>query len=133
MSFYLLDTCTLSDYLRRNRHVVKNLHRQKSTRLAVSVITQYEIQYGLLNKPSLIPKYKSQLNELYNKVNVLAVDEMTAFCAARIKKELKQQGTPIGEPDIFIAATALVHDLTVVTNNTKHFSRIKELRLKNWN
>lgn len=41
-------------------------------------------------------------------------------------------GLIIDDADMFIAACALVHGLTMVTNNTKHFRRIKGLKLDNW-
>lgn len=131
-SLYLLDTCTLSDYLRRDRSVVKAIHNQRSTSLAVSVITQYEIQVGLLNKPSLQPEYLPQLNEFYNKVNIIGINDQIAYCAAGIKTDLKKAGTPIGEPDIFIAATAIAWDLTIITSNTKDFEKIEGLRIEEW-
>jgi predicted nucleic acid-binding protein len=46
---------------------------------------------------------------------------------ARIRGRLRQQGTPIGELDILVAATALQHGLTIVTRNRRHFDRIPGL------
>lgn len=130
---YLLDTTTVSDYLRKNKAVVKHLHNTLPQELAISTITKFEVAYGLANKPSLIKKYRFQLTELYQKTNSLVVDAEIAELAGLIRSELKNAGTPIGVPDILIAATALFHNLTVVTSNVKDFSRIKrQLNIVDW-
>jgi len=56
-------------------------------------------------------------------------------CAERygiIRSELESAGTPIGPNDLMIAATALAHGATLVTNNVKEFSRVAGLRLEDW-
>jgi tRNA(fMet)-specific endonuclease VapC len=45
---------------------------------------------------------------------------------------LEQKGMRIEDTDLFIAAVALDHDLTLVTHNTRHFGRIPGLRIENW-
>lgn len=130
---YLLDTTTVSDYLRKNKTVVKHLHNTPPQEQAISTITKFEIAYGLANKPSLIKKYRFQLLELYQKTNNLVFDAEIADLAGQIRSELKNAGTPISVPDILIAATACFHNLTVVTSNVKDFSRIeRKLRIVDW-
>ena len=48
---------------------------------------------------------------------------------ARLRGQLRAQGQLIGDLDLLIAATALYYDLTLVTHNTRHFSRITDLKL----
>ena len=130
---YLLDTTTVSDYLRKNKAVVEHLHGTPPQEQAISTITKFEIAYGLANKPSLIERYSFQLSELYQKTHILVVDGEIADLAGQIRSELKNAGTPIGVPDILIAATACFHNLTVVTSNVKDFSRIKrQLEIVDW-
>ena len=50
----------------------------------------------------------------------------------RLKTSLEKKGRVIDDADLFIAACALVNDATLVTNNEKHFRRIKGLKLENW-
>jgi predicted nucleic acid-binding protein len=52
--------------------------------------------------------------------------------AATLLTTLEEKGTPIAHGDLFIAATALTHDLILVTNNAKHFSKVEGLALENW-
>jgi len=49
-----------------------------------------------------------------------------------IKSNLERKGNIIEDMDILIAATALSHNLILVTNNVKHFEKIKDLRMENW-
>ena len=50
-----------------------------------------------------------------------------------IKSQLEFQGTPLDDFDFVIAASALAHNLILVTNNEKHFRRVEGLELDNWN
>jgi tRNA(fMet)-specific endonuclease VapC len=129
---YLLDTTTVSDYLRKNQAVVAHLHSTPPLDLAISTITKFEIAYGLANKPSLIEKYRYQLSELYQKTNNLVIDAEVADLAGNIRSELKNAGSPIGIPDILIAATARLHGLIVVTSNIKDFAKIEKLLVIDW-
>lgn len=51
---------------------------------------------------------------------------------AELKADLKLKGTPIDDFDLLIGATAITNNLTLVTDNTKHFSRIEKLKQENW-
>jgi predicted nucleic acid-binding protein len=67
--------------------------------------------------------------------NDFEVGEMNTFAwleAARLYALCKQNGRVIEDADLFIAAFCIVNDYTLVTNNTKHFDDIHELRLVNW-
>lgn len=58
---------------------------------------------------------------------VVEINEMIAWQASRIARSLKSVGRSIGDNDIWIAATALAYDLPLVSNNTRHFSRVDGL------
>jgi tRNA(fMet)-specific endonuclease VapC len=62
----------------------------------------------------------------------LLFDDLCARRCAEIRRELERSGLVIGPHDLQIAATALHHDLTLVTHNTREFSRIPGLRLDDW-
>ena len=49
-----------------------------------------------------------------------------------IKSNLERKGNVIEDMDILIAATALSHNLILVTNNVKHFEKVKDLDIENW-
>lgn len=64
--------------------------------------------------------------------HVVALDQRIANTAAQIYQTLAARGELIPDADLLIAATAITHDLTLVTHNTQHFSRINALRLEDW-
>jgi predicted nucleic acid-binding protein len=75
------------------------------------------------------------LDKLYkNSAAEINMSEEEFILAAKIKAKLTEQGTPIGEKDgdIFIASHCIVNGYTLVTNNTKDFNRIEELKIVNW-
>jgi tRNA(fMet)-specific endonuclease VapC len=63
---------------------------------------------------------------------VLLLDEPAVEQFGRLKALLRREGRPIGDIDLLIAGIAMHHELTVVTNNTAHFDRLPDLRLKHW-
>ncbi len=100
--------------------------------ICISVMTRAELLYGL---KSLTPRH-----HLHNAVQrFLRVTAMLTWGAeaadfhADIKFQLKSAGTPIGDMDMLIAAHAIAADAILVTNNTRHFKRIKlPLMMANW-
>jgi tRNA(fMet)-specific endonuclease VapC len=60
------------------------------------------------------------------------VDLEIARAHARIAAELAAQGTPIEVHDVWLAATCVVHDLTIVTANIRDFERVAGLRVESW-
>jgi tRNA(fMet)-specific endonuclease VapC len=72
------------------------------------------------------------IDELVSWVTVLDFGHAAGALFGRIKAELRQSGKPINDSDLFIAATAISHDLVLVTNNLRHFERIPFLRIENW-
>ncbi|KNZ33958.1 MAG: hypothetical protein AD742_04140 [Methylibium sp. NZG] len=62
----------------------------------------------------------------------LGIDQAVATVAADVSHALRLQGRPIDMPDLLLAATALAHDLTMVTRNVRHFDRVPDLQVENW-
>jgi predicted nucleic acid-binding protein len=72
------------------------------------------------------------VRKLTDQINVVESDDAISETFGSLKASLENVGLIIDDADMFIAACALVHGLTVITNNTKHFRRIKGLKLDNW-
>jgi tRNA(fMet)-specific endonuclease VapC len=64
-----------------------------------------------------------------SRFQVVAPDFDVAWRASRISRYLRRRGSPVGDHEAWIAATALVRDVPLVTRNPRHFQRIPELRL----
>ena len=97
-------------------------------RLAVSIIVVGEIYEGLLMGPHSEER-RAFFDVFLNSVEVLSPDDNVAYRYAQIRGLLRSQGQLLPDNDLWIAATALAHDLTLVSRNIQHFQRISELKL----
>ena len=129
---FLLDTTTVSDYIRGNKNIINRFRITSYQLIYISSITKFEIEYGLLKKPKLKSIVSQQLKLLYKQVNDLEFNSDCAKVTASIKHYLYSAGTPISLEDIYIGAIAIQHDLTVVTSNIKPFALIPELKITDW-
>lgn len=129
---YLLDTDTCS-YIMRSRTgaLWDRLDQLPEQSASISVITLGELQFGATLTP-LASRIATQLGRLLRCLPVLPLSQDTGVHYARIRSDLRKMGTPIGPNDLWIAAHALTYQLTLVTNNTREFSRVKGLKLDSW-
>ncbi len=127
---YLLDTNICSAHIRRPAGLA---HRfiQYSGRLAIPTIVLGELYAGaymLANAAKILVGIEYLLQD----VTVLPFDSACAEAFGKLRGVLKQQGRPVNPIDLQIAAVAKVHNLTLVTNNTKDFENIPGLTLEDW-
>jgi tRNA(fMet)-specific endonuclease VapC len=126
---YLIDTDWVIHYLNGRNDVVERLHVLRSDGLGLSVVALAELYEGIYS--SRDPEKDEQgLNDFLRGVTVLGLDEETARIFGRERGRLRRAGQRIGDMDLFIAATALQYDLTLLTNNHRHFDRISGLRIE---
>lgn len=128
----LLDTDTLSVIMRQHPLAVvrATAYLAVHKKFTFSIMTRFEVLRGLNAKNAttqLVTFERLCANSL-----ILPLTDEIIVKAASIYAELHRQGTLIGDADILIAATALVYNLTVVTNNENHFRRISQLSVENW-
>ena len=130
MAQYILDTDTSSYLIRGDHETVTKKFSELYDSCAISSITAAELQYGARkrNNKQLTQKVKA----FCNLVEIIPWDEDAAKAYAKLRVELETSGTPIGNIDMLIAASALARKAVLVTNNTEHFSRVKDLKLGNW-
>jgi len=129
---YLLDSCTISDFMKGEINTTKKLKSVSPAIIYTSTITQMEITYGLIRKFDSSHRYFEFLKEFFSAITILSFNEEAANSAAIIRKVLEEKGTPIGAYDILIAAIALSENLTLVTSNEKEFLRVDNLIIENW-
>jgi tRNA(fMet)-specific endonuclease VapC len=128
---YLLDTNTLIYFFKGLGNVAEVLLSKSPKEIAITSITLYELEVGIL-KSSNPQTRKKQLNEFVSQIAVYQLGAKEAAMSALIRADLESQGTPIGPYDILIAGIALSTKSTLVTHNTKEFSRIKALDIEDW-
>jgi tRNA(fMet)-specific endonuclease VapC len=74
----------------------------------------------------------ARIDALIEEIETLDFDLRAAAAYGRVRAQLEAGGTPIGPNDMLIAAHALSRGLTVVTDNTAEFGRVKGLKVENW-
>ena len=127
---YLLDTDSVSYALRGHGDVADRIKTRRPSELCMSAITLAELRFGADRKESR--KLHGLIDVLAAAIEVAPFDESAAAEFGRIGSALAERGTPIGEFDILIAAHAVALRCTLVTNNTRHFSKVPGLSLQNW-
>ena len=132
MPRYMLDTDTCSYIMKRSNSVV--LQRMQAVSLAdicMSVVSKAELLYGVALSPRR-DQDEAALAALLPYVAALDFPDAAATGYAEIRADLRRRGALIGANDIFIAAHARSLGLTLVTNNTSEFERVKGLTIENW-
>lgn len=131
---FLFDTDILSNILKKDPSpsVLKKLAAIPAKEQFTTMITVGEMVYGAYRskRPDYFLEKLAQL--VWPNVNIIPFDEISAYTYGKLRAELEKKGTPLREADLRIASIALAHSLTLVTGNTKHFSKIPELKIENW-
>ena len=129
---YLIDT-NICIFIKNKRpeHVLEKLRAAIHKKVYVSSITVAELQYGVYNS-QYIEKNKISLVEFLAPFDILNFDDEDAEQFGLLRAQLKKEGRLIGPYDMLIAAQAVSKGLTLATNNTEEFSRIRGLKLEDW-
>jgi tRNA(fMet)-specific endonuclease VapC len=129
---YLLDTCIVSYFFRKEEGVLSKIQSFHPEDLKISSITFMEIQYGFALNPAIKKKIGHVWESFIEQIEMLDFNSEDAQYTADLRKYLKEAGTPIGAYDLLLAGTALSRGLIFVTDNTKEFSRVPKLTIENW-
>jgi tRNA(fMet)-specific endonuclease VapC len=127
---FMLDTDTVSFALRGHGHVGERLLEHAPSHLCITALTLAELRYGAERRKS--EKLHALVTAFASNVAVMPFDASSAERFGAAAAELAERGSPIGEFDTLIAAHALQLELTLVTNNFKHFNRVAGLNVVNW-
>lgn len=131
MRGYLLDTNIISDVIRNpDGHVARHIEKVGPKEIFTSIIVASELRYGCAKKGS--PKLFAKVRDLLETIPVLSLDIPADTEYGNIRAELEAAGQPIGMNDLMIAAHARALGLTLVTDNTNEFSRVRDLKVENW-
>ena len=129
---YALDTNTIIFMLNKDKKVNENRDRAvlAGSRFIIPPIVDYEIQRGLLYKPS--PNKEKIYFALRKHYGVGLAEPDMWVKAAHIYVELRKKSYTVCDDDIFIAAFCLLHGYTLVTRNIRDFLNISEMKYVNW-
>jgi len=126
----MLDTDTVSFALRGRGGVAEAILRHRPSELCVSAISVAELRYGADLRHSA--KLHVLIDAFVSEIAIMPFDEACATSFGKIAADLVARGAPIGQFDVLIGAHAVALQAVLVTNNTKHFARIRGLQLENW-
>lgn len=130
---YMLGTDIASYVIKgRSPAVEARLASIPPDRICISAVTRAELLYGLKRLP---PQHRLHIavQQFLKIVRTLPWDSDAAEYYAEIRQQLATKGQPIGEMDMMIAAHSLAVGAVLVSNNLRHFKRIKApLRLETW-
>lgn len=99
--------------------------------VAISFITLSELYYGAY-KSQKVQENLAALKNLELKLKMVESSKEICKAFGKLKAELAREGKIIDDADLFIACCVLKSNRVLVTNNEKHFSRIKGLKIENW-
>lgn len=128
---FLLDTDTIIYNLKGNEAIKKNLQYHFDAPLKISVITLMELYYGAY-KSEKFSSNLAKVRTIENTFEIIPAGKESAESFGLLKATLEKSGTRLDDFDMAIASCALAHNLTLVTNNLRHFSRIEGLKITNW-
>ncbi len=126
---YLIDTDWVADHLANRPVATRLLASLIGDGIAISLVTYGEIYEGILYSLRHPQTLEIAFLEFLRRCPVLPLNEAIMRRFAGIRGRLRRRGELIGDADTLIAATALHHDLTLVTRNLDHFRRISDLRI----
>jgi tRNA(fMet)-specific endonuclease VapC len=128
---YLLDTDTVIHILKGDPVVEVNLKKHIHDPIKIGTITLMELYYGAY-KSQKVTSNLAKIRTLENALEVIPIGEEIAEIFGREKARLEKGGNPLDDFDLVLGCCALSYNLTLVTNNIRHFRRIEGLQVANW-
>ena len=125
---YLLDTDWVVHCLHGESRVTARLEQLMAEGVGLSIVSMAELYQGVFYSTN--PEGNElALHRFLTDIEVVPIDDAICRVFARERGRLRAAGTPIGDFDLLIGSTAICHDLTVLTNNRRHFERLQGLQI----
>jgi tRNA(fMet)-specific endonuclease VapC len=126
----LIDTDWAIHYLNKHAGIVERLQElQQQEGLGLSIVSLAELYEGVFYSRDPDGDERD-LQDFLRGVTILGIDEEVCKIFGRERGRLRAAGMLVGDFDLLIGATALRHNLTLLTNNRRHFERIAGLRIE---
>lgn len=130
----LIDTSILIAHERGKLDITSHLIGREEDEFFVSVVTASELLHGVhrAKDASIRARRSAFVEALLERFPLLGVELSTARTHARLWADLAAAGTPVGPNDLWLAATAVTHGLTLVTANVREFRRVPGVNVESW-
>ena len=125
---YLIDTDWLIDALLGVPRAVTTLERLSDDDLGISIVSYGELFEGAVGSPDPHERL-AHYRDFLDRFTTIPLSDPVMERFARTRRELRTTGRLIPDLDLLIGATAVTHDLTLVTRNLRHFERIPGLEI----
>jgi len=128
---YLLDTNICIFAIKKRYPLLLEKIKRNISEIHISSLTIAEMEYGVSN--SRYPeRNRLALMEFISPFTILPFEESDAIPYGILKTQLKKSGRIIGPIDMLLSGQAIANQLTLVTNNTKEFRRVPDLKIEDW-
>lgn len=128
---YLLDTNICVFFLRGKLNLDQIIKEKGTENCFISELTVFELKYGAENSDNPKKSHKA-VDKFIKGLSIIPIYGIVEKYAEE-KVRLRKNGTPMhDEFDLIIGITAIANNLTLVTDNTKDFKNLKNLKLENW-
>jgi tRNA(fMet)-specific endonuclease VapC len=131
MAWFLDTNACIMHLCGRHPQLSAKWREHRAEDLAIPLAVYAELLVGA-EKSSQPERVLRQIEQLLEAHEIVEITEEVASHYARIRADLERRGVTIGGNDLWIAATALAHGATLVTNNTDEFTRVTGLLLEDW-
>lgn len=128
---FLIDTNILIYRLKNLGNVNANFLKYKDNKMLISVISYGELVYGA-NKSKSVEKNMATVRKIKSIFPMLDITPNVMDIFGEIKADTQKIGKSVDDMDLLIAASAIAHNMTLVTHNTKHFENISKLQVMDW-
>lgn len=128
---YAIDSDILIYYLKNHPKVVERFVDTNLDELSTTIINYTELLFGAYKSAKSVENLKA-IRHFLDSLNIVQFDKQAAEIFAHTKAQLQKEGNIIADMDLLIASICLASNLTLVTNNTRHFEKIVDLPLENW-
>ncbi len=126
---YLIDTDWIIHHFRQNASVTQHLKKLTPDGMAVSVISLAEIYEGIYRTDNRAAAQQALDKFLSPDLHILGLNHDICKIFGKERSKLRQKGQPIDNLDLFIASTAIHYNLTLLSNNRRHFERVEGLQI----
>lgn len=129
---YLLDSNVIAAAIKGRLPVVLRLSELKPGDVAVAAASRFEAESALRAKPRAQVRFGKLLRDFFAQVRVLDFGALETQTAVNLAAQLRADGEALAPFDLLVAATAIAHQLTLVTDRPMTFAAVSNLDLENW-
>ena len=128
---YIVDSDILIYFLKKHPQVTQKFEATDPDQIGTTIINYAELLFGAYNSAK-VQQNLNNIKSFLETISIINFDKNAGEIFAQLKTNLRKSGKVIADLDLIIASICLSNDFILVTNNTKHFGRIEELKIENW-